>query len=116
MSDNYEKEEYIIDRKRREIVMRAVLSNKQGKGLAESEVKALVYEDEAKFFVCAERDTLVPVDLLSLRNDWEKHYRGHITTGEEEKNSGDFENGYFYIAQLWKMKFGRKLVVLYYHH
>ena len=114
--DNYESEEYFINSKSHEIIFRGVLSNRFVKELNEEEVEQLLFDEEVTVFIQAANDRLQPLEQSKIKERWEEHYKDHITTADEERYLDDFENGYYYYAQLWKMKLGKKMILLAYHH
>ena len=109
------KEEFFRNRKSHEVWSRVVISRRFIGYLEEREVRDLCQTDDLVVFVHAERDALERVDG-NIADFWTRQLEKHIASDPEEFELDQFEDGYCYVAEHWKGKHGRHILVLQCHH
>jgi hypothetical protein len=114
--ETYLKEEYVLNTKSNEIWKKTLLTNMRvDKCLSISEIEEIIFKDNVEFFIRPEGDFLQPLTQSEFISRWDSEYKKHLNY-DGEKSLDEFENGYYYIPELWKLKYGNKLLVLHYHH
>ncbi len=110
---DYINETYFFDHKSNTIYKESIISRKKITNLDEEEVFALIKNDNVQLCIHTEQNKLDWINETSLIV---KKLKNHINSWDNEKSLSEFENGYCYFAELWKMKHGKKLVLLHYRH
>lgn len=113
----FKKEEYYINSKSNEIWFKGLFANQYVKELSENEVKDIVFNDESVIiFINFERDHLTLIENEEFKSKWENEYMGHIADEDDLRRGYEFKRGCCYHASLWKMKYGRKIILFSYDH
>jgi len=110
---DYTSETYFFDQKSNTIYKESIISRKKITNLNEKEVLTLIENENAQVCIHSEQNKL---DWIDNTNLIVQKLRNHINSWDNEKSFSEFENGYCYFAELWKMKYGEKLILLYYRH
>lgn len=114
------KEEYYIDEKSNEVRKNIVLTRKRlSQKLSFEYLKDMIFNEELLIFISSFqtdfRSELEPLSQRELQIKWESDFKNNINLDDEVCLDG-FPNGYCFVPELWRMKFGKKLLVLYYFH
>ncbi len=112
---NSSTEKYFIDQKTNRIYKETTISRTKIKNLNEEEVLELINNETIQIAVHSERNQLDWIEQEAI-NKLTESIKHHINHWEHQKEYAEFENGYCYFAELWKMKYGKKLILLYYRH
>ncbi len=109
------KESFFLNRKSREIYSLTLWSRKNIKVLNSQEVEQIILDNSSTVFINYERDNLTMLAESELVSFWESDLKNHIAKSYCSSPQ-DFEHGYCYIAELWKGKYGKRILVLHYLH
>lgn len=115
MKTPYLAERYHFDKKAQVVYKESIISRKKVKELNENEVLNLIDSGDIQIGVNEEQDRLDWIEKGKNKELFDK-LKGHINSWDNQKEASEFENGYCYFAELWKMKYGEKLIILYYRH
>jgi len=114
------KEEYYLDQKANEVRKNTVLSRKKlSEKLSLEKLKDIIFNEELLIFISSiqtqNRSELEPISQEEIQMKWESDYKNNISLNDEAILE-DFPNGYCFFPELWSIKYGKKLLVLYYNH
>jgi len=109
-------EYFLIDKVKEEIVGPNIESNtKIKKTFFLEEIKTLIEESSVLFFVNKHDNLLESVLQDELLRKWDKEFVSNINTNDYGCVD-DYENGYFYYIDVWKMGEKAKIVVFSLQH
>ncbi len=112
---NNKSENYFLDQKANIIYKESIISRKKVTDLNEKEVFELIKSKNVQVCIHSEQNKLDWIEKTKL-NELLKTLKNHINNWTNPKDYSQFDNGYCYFAELWKMKYGEKLILLYYRH
>lgn len=112
---NNKTERYFFDQKAKVIYKESIISRKKISDLNEEEVLELIESENAQICIHSEQNKLDWIEKHEI-NELLNKIKNHVNNWENQKDFSDFENGYCYFAELWKMKYGEKLILLYYRY
>jgi len=91
-------------------------SNKKVKKIfSVEEIKVLIEEPDVLLFVNKHDNLLEPIFKEELLRKWDKEFASNINTNDYG-SVDDYENGYFYYIDVWKMGENAKIVVFSLQH
>jgi hypothetical protein len=113
-------EEFILTRNQRIYKRTLISKSKMSAKLSFEEIERHVYDKDTEVFIRYDNPkaeaVLTKVASYDERIErWNSDFKRHLNL-DEDKNTDDFEKGYFYFVNLWKMKLGKVLIVLTYCH
>jgi len=111
----HSKELYSVHRKSHEITHTTLVSNRFVGRISEVELSGFIGDDRLRVFVNAMGDDLELVSPETHRRLFDEQWSGHITDSDDF-DLDDFVDGYCFIAEHWKGREGRPVVILYCHH
>ena len=76
---------------------------------------SIILHDRPEIFINSQQNYLTPIPDLKIQSFWESDLINHIAYGEDW-NIQEFERGCCFTAELWKGKYGKKIIVLQYYH
>ncbi|WP_394555658.1 hypothetical protein C1N61_30380 (plasmid) [Priestia aryabhattai] len=79
------------------------------------EIRALIEEPDVLLFVNKHDNLLEPIFKEELLGKWDKEFVSNINTNDYG-SVDDYENGYFYYIDVWKMGKKAKIVVFSLQH
>lgn len=101
-----------------------IISNQFIKFLKEVEVKNLIQKENPQIGIVKERNTINWMDKKDNEDLWSDRIQDHICENIIKDDDdyfpkcehSDFDGGYFYMASLWEIAKGEKLIVLEYYY
>lgn len=109
-------ESYILDAKANKIWKKTLVSKKKVKLLTEKEAEQIFFTEQTPLCILWEENALQWYEFEQAKIIWQEQVKNHIMLEDDDSTLDDFENGYSFFAELWSMKYGKKLIVLYYGH
>ncbi|MGD1917494.1 MAG: hypothetical protein ACFCAD_00605 [Pleurocapsa sp.] len=109
------KESFFLNRKSKEIYSLIIWSRKNIKTLNVQEVEQIILNNSPTVLFNYERDNLTMIPEVEVVSLWESNLKNHIAESYCSSPQ-DFEHGYCYVAELWKGKYGKKILTLHYLH
>lgn len=109
------KESFFINNKSKEIYSHTVWCRRYIKNLNSEETKNVILNDSPEVFINYERNQLTLISEQKVKSLWESDFKNHIAQ-DSYFDLQKFERGYCYLVELWKAKYGKKVLVLRYFH
>lgn len=112
---NYINDEYFLDHKSKMIYKKSIISHEKITDLNENEVLELIKNEDIQLCIHSEQNKLDWIEK-NMTDGILERIKNHINHWDNQKDFTEFESGYCYFAELWKMGDGEKLILLYYRH
>lgn len=108
-------ESFFVDWKSKTIYSHTVWCRRFIKDLTPQETETIILHDSPEILINSQQNFLTPIANEEIKSFWESDLMDRIAYGENW-DIQEFERGCCFTAELWKGKYGKKIIILKYHH